>query len=234
MEEHKVKERVQEIHSRFTEKGLKAPGEFYSPETGVLKAVKEAKFSDQSLLKLCWNLCKFLRKNGIKVYQPDFVVRANGSRKESQGLGERVTWVVGPDGIADKAPESSEDNSVAGWYVRRSDRTTLIELKIRASYRLKEVLAILGHETCHHVLIGMGIKWEDTAENEIMTDLATVWLGFGHWLYRGYRRNEVSEAKLGYVDQKALWNAMDFRWGNKAMKHAIAELRVATDEASKC
>lgn len=54
-------------------------------------------------------------------------------------------------------------------------------------YQLKHILALLAHEYAHHYLSYYRVKKIDEAENEILTEVATAFLGLGQLLVNGYK-----------------------------------------------
>ena len=76
---------------------------------------------------------------------------------------------------------------------------TTINLQIHAYYNLDVITAILSHEVMHLYLYYNGIRFSDTLSNEVLTDTAAVYFGFGEYLYRGYK---VIETQLGFSYHK--------------------------------
>ncbi len=83
---------------------------------------------------------------------------------------------------------------------------TTIRLDLRARYTLDTVIAVLAHEATHLHLYYEGIHFKDTWENEVLTDTATVYCGFGEYVYRGYAVQQgdfaLSYNKVGYISQE--------------------------------
>lgn len=83
---------------------------------------------------------------------------------------------------------------------------TTIRLDMKAHYTLDAVAAVLAHEAIHLHLYYEGISFSDPWENEILTDTAAVYCGFGEYIYRGYAvmRGEfaLSYHKVGYIRQE--------------------------------
>ncbi|MDE6202670.1 MAG: hypothetical protein K2G19_04265, partial [Lachnospiraceae bacterium] len=83
---------------------------------------------------------------------------------------------------------------------------TTIRLDMKAHYTLDAVAAVLAHEAVHLHLFYEGIRFSDPWENEILTDTAAVYCGFGEYIYRGYAvmRGEfaLSYHKVGYIRQE--------------------------------
>ena len=80
---------------------------------------------------------------------------------------------------------------------------TTIKLQVHDYYNLDVLTAVLAHEVMHLYLHYNGISFPDTLSNEILTDTAAVYFGFGEYLYRGYKIIEVnlgfSYHKVGYI-----------------------------------
>jgi hypothetical protein len=78
--------------------------------------------------------------------------------------------------------------------------------------------ATLAHELAHHFLVNKGIYYPDVAENERMTDFATVFLGLGKLTLIGYNPMQWSvrrgdkiinySYKVGYLSSQEIADAM--------------------------
>lgn len=83
---------------------------------------------------------------------------------------------------------------------------TTICLELKAHYTVDAVIAVLAHEAIHLHLYYEGIKLRDTWENEILTDTAAVYCGFGEYIYKGYALMKgdfaLSYQKVGYISQE--------------------------------
>ena len=83
---------------------------------------------------------------------------------------------------------------------------TTIRLELKSYYNLDAVIAVLAHEAIHLHLYYEGIRLRDTWENEILTDTAAVYCGFGEYIYRGYAVMQgefaFSYRKVGYIKQE--------------------------------
>ncbi len=82
---------------------------------------------------------------------------------------------------------------------------TTINLQIHSFYTLDVITAVLAHEVMHLYLYYQGIHKTDTLENEVLTDTAAVYFGYGEYLARGYKIIEtnlgLSYHKVGYIRQ---------------------------------
>jgi hypothetical protein len=103
----------------------------------------------------------------------------------------------------------------AGRYVRSGFSHNKIHITLKPEYSLYEIVAIVCHECTHHFLFSRNIRIEPEDENEKLTDIAAVYLGFGKYLSYGYKPTEriVGEkieggvrtiqkeiSHLGYID----------------------------------
>lgn len=108
--------------------------------------------------------------------------------------GEFIKLVVDDTPVPDRAGEISTDLAF-----------TTIRLEM-SCYTLDAVIAVLAHEAIHLHLYYTGTRMRDSWKNEILTDTAAVYCGFGEYMYRGYAvmRGEFafSYHKVGYIRQE--------------------------------
>ncbi|MBP3603284.1 MAG: hypothetical protein J6J79_03940 [Lachnospiraceae bacterium] len=76
---------------------------------------------------------------------------------------------------------------------------TTINLQLHEFYTPEVITAVLAHEVMHLYLLYQGVHFSDTLKNEVLTDTAAVYYGFGEYLQRGY---QVMETKLGFSYHK--------------------------------
>lgn len=109
--------------------------------------------------------------------------------------GDFIKLVITDDPVPERAGAVSTDLAF-----------TTIWLEMRPPYLVDSVIAVLAHEVMHLHLYYEGIRRKDTWENEILTDAATVYCGFGEYMYKGYAINPGSMAlsyrKVGYIRQE--------------------------------
>ena len=83
---------------------------------------------------------------------------------------------------------------------------TTIWLELRPPDIVDSVIAVLAHEVMHLHLYYEGIQRRDNWENEVLTDTAAVYCGFGEYMYKGYAVNPgemaLSYHKVGYIRQE--------------------------------
>lgn len=88
--------------------------------------------------------------------------------------------------IHDYGQERTGDkDNPAGSYMDCGDGSRLITVYLRKSYNLYTVTSIVAHETMHHFLEKQKIKYTNIAENELLTDIATLYLGFEEYMVKG-------------------------------------------------
>lgn len=124
---------------------------------------------------------------------------------------EIIDVVLTVEEVAAHAPAKT----TAGQYVRSGVSHNKIYITLKQEYSLYEILAIVCHECTHHYLFSRNIKEEPEDENEKLTDITAVYLGFGKYLSYGYKPMEriVGEkfeggvhtiqkeiSHLGYID----------------------------------
>ncbi|SOD87292.1 hypothetical protein [Streptomyces sp. Ag109_G2-15] len=74
-----------------------------------------------------------------------------------------------------------------------------VELNDRFRTHRKDIGAALAHEVTHVYLHRLDLAFPTTAENEILTDTVTTYLGAGWLLLDAFREDGVSSQKLGYL-----------------------------------
>src|SRR4051794_8089 len=74
-----------------------------------------------------------------------------------------------------------------------------IELNTRFKQHRRDIGAALAHEVMHVYLHRLGLAFDGTRDNEILTDTATTYLGAGWLLLDAFRQDQVSSQKLGYL-----------------------------------
>jgi hypothetical protein len=93
-------------------------------------------------------------------------------------------WVGTSDGVL---VGDRNRSPVSGLYKTIGfDRSEILLIK-KHKYEFKHILAILTHEYTHNYLYHHRISESEESENEILTDLATAYLGLGHLLIPGYK-----------------------------------------------
>lgn len=84
------------------------------------------------------------------------------------------------------------DERKAGQYQIRGNAST-ITIFARPNYTHSQIMGILIHECMHFYLRARNIKFNDPEDNEILTDVTTIYMGFGRYTAK------TTEAGIGYI-----------------------------------
>ncbi|HET9172220.1 MAG TPA: hypothetical protein VFN97_22525 [Actinospica sp.] len=127
------------------------------------------------------------------------------------GIGaDRVEVELTVDGmscdLAGMPPHRTRRAIVAGHYERRGDRG-LIRIDPAQARDAPRLVAVAAHELCHELLLGRGgLPGADGEDHEPLTDLLTVYTGFGIFTanaafrFESYRAGGWRTRTLGYLN----------------------------------
>lgn len=97
------------------------------------------------------------------------------------------------------------DQGVAGRY-SQGRGAPVIEIPDPMDYSIKQMFAILSHELTHYYLIKKRkVLFQNTQENEIFTEISSIYLGFGFIVLEGYiprvefAGRTITERSVGYL-----------------------------------
>ena len=123
---------------------------------------------------------------------------------------DNTTFIVGFNSSLDAA---------AIVEIRNSDQI-FIEYNHSGRINMVDLWPTLAHEIAHIYLNRLGIEYKETIQNEILTDTATIILGFGH-CYLSAQRKEVTEfsnsgtsyttKSLGYLSPEEMGYILSIR-----------------------
>ncbi|MFD3544921.1 hypothetical protein ACFWUW_04750 [Streptomyces sp. NPDC058655] len=74
-----------------------------------------------------------------------------------------------------------------------------VEVNDRFRTHREDLGAALSHEVAHVLLHRLGLRFPATADDEILTDTAAVYLGAGWLLLDAYREDRLTHQKFGYL-----------------------------------
>lgn len=88
-----------------------------------------------------------------------------------------------------------------------------IVIYIQNDMELNTVISILAHECTHYLLLSNNIKIEDRMQNECLTDVTAIVLGFGKFMIEGYKisnkviydeinHRSIKKDRVGYLSYK--------------------------------
>ena len=95
-----------------------------------------------------------------------------------------------------------ELKDAAGTYQFDGYRST-ITIRVSPSAHYNIVFSVLIHECMHYFLFRSGIEFEDSYKNEILTDTASVYMGFFPYMFKGYVMvGYLRDSELKYVHER--------------------------------
>lgn len=113
----------------------------------------------------------------------------------------------------------------AGMYTEKKEDTNDREviINIQNDMSMDTVISILAHESTHYLLLSNKIKLKDRMENECLTDITAICLGFGKYMIEGYKisnkviydeefHRSIKKDRVGYLSYK------DVKYAIKSIK----------------
>jgi len=100
--------------------------------------------------------------------------------------------------------------SGAGQYSNVNGREEITLNAAVVGDNAEQLAAVLAHEVAHYYLHHHGIRLKDTAQNEFLTEMAAVYLGFGFLLQQGYAYLKKGDSihKVGYINKVKVFDAI--------------------------
>lgn len=158
-------------------------------------------------------------------YKGEFLVPDDLRRKlvyskfSERSLKELFKLITEHMGITDEGVElkveyvsSRRTKTYAGLYNEGTEENTQrrITVCVKPDYTYETLMSIFIHECTHYYLLTNGVKLKDRIKNEYLTDIATIYFGFGKYILEGYKENKrivfLSETvrtsaqhKVGYI-----------------------------------
>ena len=110
----------------------------------------------------------------------------------------------------------------AGLYSEKNEIKDVV-LNIKNNMTLDTIISVLAHESTHHLFLSNEIILEERIENECLTDVNTILLGFKKYMIEGYKISNdvrydkintrlVNKDRVGYLTYK------DIKYVGKIMK----------------
>jgi hypothetical protein len=116
---------------------------------------------------------------------------------ELQHSAKKIADFLGLTGLTFLISVSKQDKNTAGHIELENSNDVFIEIDSNTNYNDRTILAILSHEICHKYLQLQNIKLIGR-ENEILTDVAAIYLGLGKLILNGCNSNNN---KVGYLER---------------------------------
>ncbi|OIO55548.1 hypothetical protein AUJ46_01100 [Candidatus Peregrinibacteria bacterium CG1_02_54_53] len=95
----------------------------------------------------------------------------------------------------------NDNENHAGSYQAKNQWQREICIRRNKEFRIENIVAILAHESTHHYMHEHRMDAPDPAQNEILTDLVAVYLGFGSPLYYGYHTSRMTYYIIGFYER---------------------------------
>jgi hypothetical protein len=136
---------------------------------------------------------------------------------EIQSAGKKIANFVGISDLTFIIATAKQKKNVGGHIELNEEKNIFIELSPNTSKFPESVLATLAHEITHKYLHIHNVRFNAEYENEIFTDIASVFLGFGKLMLNGCEcqnirkeydsdaTKEITESlKTGYLDRNQI------------------------------
>lgn len=134
---------------------------------------------------------------------------------EIQEAGKKIAHHIGLASFNFIISYAQQNKNVAGQIETDQGRDIFIEIDGEYSRDIDSVLAVLSHEICHKYLQVYNLKLLPEYENELLTDVATVYTGLGKLSLNGCKKMSFSASKtdnsttittktnnIGYMDRQ--------------------------------
>jgi len=193
------------LAGRLSSKPTAVDGIYNVPKP-IMKELKSQHYPNKPLQKVSDHIGYFLGiLRSIKV---NYVQKSVGG-----------TWLT----LYDEVISDFDHLESAGLYKIKGYDHSEIYLFQKQRYKIEHVLAVLAHEYAHHYLYLKNIVKEKQWANELMTDIAAVYLGLGKLLYKGYRpikwtsdyvyygtqiQYKTNKIEIGYISQATIRKAI--------------------------
>lgn len=142
-----------------------------------------------------------IRRNSFKLYRPTYIHKEKSIdnallMKEAEVMLE----FVGLKGYVPDVKFAKLDAGTAGNISLNNTFEHAVHINVSDSSRNRweSCVAILAHEICHKLLIVNNLYDTDTLKNETLVDLATIYVGFGECIIKGYT-DDNKNLVMGYL-----------------------------------
>lgn len=138
------------------------------------------------------------------------------SLKTLQSLADSIVVHTGAyNAVEVLIKDSVSGNDISGVYEVHGKADWQVHLYEDTCYSLSQIIAVLIHECVHNFLYYYNLEIYPEEENEILTDVTAVFLGFGELLMQGYKpikeiakrhlqnegiEFEINRWKVGYLN----------------------------------
>lgn len=137
-------------------------------------------------------------------------VKVSFVEKRENGLKKHTVFVAEDEGTINEKTKSEyiEEEKYAGLYTVKGFGHKEITIVNDKTFYLIHFLSVLAHEVTHNYLYHHQVKIPEKIDSEELTDLATIFLGFGGTILRGYEPSSAISCRLGYIDVSTIRRAI--------------------------
>jgi hypothetical protein len=159
-------------------------------------------------------------------------VKIHFVEKQKGGTKTETIFYGGTNGKISKKTYT-EETKYAGLYKVLGPLHKEIIIVNDSSFYLIHFLSVLAHEVTHNYLFHHKINAPANLDNEILTDLAAVYLGFGLTLIRGYEPSEATRCLLGYINPITIRKALIISYSHRNWYYKEIVTKFGWFESSK-
>lgn len=137
------------------------------------------------------------------VYKPSLAPKGVITNNDLNREARKMFDFVGLNNYEPDIKYANLDENMGGNidFINSTGRKVRINLSNRYCEDWRSSIAVLAHEICHKLLQEYNIIFTTTIMNEVHTDLATIYVGFGEIIINGYNIHiEHSRQCLGYLN----------------------------------
>lgn len=189
MEKIDIENIIQDLNQRLDQYFV--PAEPYNIPKQDKKLLRKHKFSLGMIQLLIDNMLEFLNLNiDVKLTIENTYKNVRQFTSTTQLISEMNNNIANAQGI----------------YWRDTQDAHHIHLREDSSFNIFNIIAILAHECTHYYLNQNNINIPKNYNDEIFTDIAAIYLGFGEYLLKGYKPivfkniiEEKTKSTIGYI-----------------------------------
>lgn len=191
------------------------------------KGMNSRNINNENLLKFIETSKKYLDRLGIDIgrkfiLKEDLERHLRYSRFSEKYILELLNEILSymnldSESVVLKVNYISSKNfiSYAGLYYEEEnlENKKQIVINVKNGMTMDTIISTLAHECTHHLLLSNKIKLDNKMQNEILTDVTTVLLGFGKYMLEGYKisnrviydeinHRSIDKDRVGYLSYK--------------------------------
>lgn len=153
--------------------------------------MEDLQLSQNEILSKLSLIEEYVKRDHYSFYEPSQTFDSNNTISVQKEAAKMMEF-AGLNGYISVITYVDIYGKVGGNIELNDDKEVFIEINKQYKGNNDKTLAVLAHEICHKVLFLKNLHGTDALENEILTDLATIYIGFGKLSLNGcyYRETE--------------------------------------------